>query len=117
MTGLIDFYFACRDSLAYDLAICLNAWCFESDFSFNITKARRLVMGYAGERPLGEAEVAALPLLARGAAMRFLLTRIYDWLNTPDGALVTPKDPMEYMAKLRFHERVRSASEYGLDVT
>lgn len=117
LTGLIDFYFACRDFLAYDLAICLNAWCFESDYSFNITKARRLVTGYAGERPLDEAEVAALPLLARGAAMRFLLTRIYDWLNTPSGALVTPKDPMEYMAKLRFHERVRSASEYGLDVT
>ena len=116
LTGLIDFYFACRDFLAYDLAICLNAWCFEADFSFNVTKARRLVMEYARVRPLDAAEVAALPLLARGAAMRFLLTRLYDWLNTPPGALVTPKDPLEYVAKLRFHDRVESAAAYGLDV-
>ena len=116
LTGLIDFYFACRDFLVYDLAVCLNAWCFEADYSFNITKARRLVMEYARVRPMDQNEIAALPLLARGAAMRFLLTRLYDWLNTPPGALVTPKDPMEYVAKLRFHERVQSAGEYGLDV-
>ena len=116
LTGLIDFYFACRDTLAYDLGICLNAWCFEADYSFNVTKARRLVMEYDRVRPLDAAEVAALPLLARGAAMRFLLTRLYDWLNTPPGALVTPKNPMEYVAKLRFHERVASAAEYGLDL-
>tara|TARA_R110002073_G_scaffold19555_16_gene71476 strand:+ start:429 stop:1397 length:969 start_codon:yes stop_codon:yes gene_type:complete len=116
LTGLIDFYFACRDFLVYDLAICLNAWCFEADYSFNVTKARRLVMEYARTRPLGADEVQALPLLARGAAMRFLVTRLYDWLNTPPGALVTPKDPLEYVAKLRFHERVASGAEYGLDV-
>jgi homoserine kinase type II len=116
LTGLIDFYFACRDFLVYDLAICLNAWCFEADCSFNVTKARRLVTGYQQVRPLDADEVRSLPLLARGAAMRFLLTRLYDWLNTPPGALVTPKDPMEYVAKLRFHERVESAAEYGLDV-
>ncbi len=116
LTGLIDFYFACTDILAYDLGICLNAWCFEDDTSFNITKARRLVQGYHKVRPLDDAEVRALPLLARGAAMRFLLTRLYDWLNTPPGAMVTPKNPLEYLAKLRFHERVQSAGEYGLDV-
>ncbi|PIW28293.1 MAG: homoserine kinase [Rhodospirillales bacterium CG15_BIG_FIL_POST_REV_8_21_14_020_66_15] len=116
LTGLIDFYFACRDFLAYDLAVCLNAWCFEADFSFNVTKARRLVGEYDRVRPLEAAEVAALPLLAKGAAMRFLLTRLYDWLNTPEGAFVTPKDPLEYVAKLRFHDRVASAAEYGLDV-
>lgn len=116
LSGLIDFYFACTDILAYDLGICLNAWCFEDDTSFNITKARRLVQGYHKVRPLDDAEVRALPLLARGAAMRFLLTRLYDWLNTPPGAMVTPKNPLEYLAKLRFHERVQSAGEYGLDV-
>jgi homoserine kinase type II len=115
LSGLIDFYFACTDILVYDLAICLNAWCFEPTGEFNITKARRLLSGYAAARPLIPAEVAALPLLARGAALRFLLTRLYDWLNQVDGALVKPKDPLEYLAKLRFHQRVRGVGEYGLD--
>lgn len=115
LSGLIDFYFACTDALAYDLAVCLNAWCFESGAEFNITKARRLVRAYNGVRPLGADEIAALPTLARGAALRFLLTRLYDWLNQVDGALVKPKDPLEYRAKLRFHQRVRSARDYGLD--
>jgi homoserine kinase type II len=114
LSGVIDFYFACNDLLAYDIAICLNAWCFEPDRSFNVTKARALVGAYQRVRPLSPAERAALPLLARGAAMRFLLTRLYDWLHTPPGALVKRKDPLEYLTKLRFHRGVRDAGDYGL---
>ncbi len=112
---MIDFYFACTDALAYDLAVCLNAWCFEPDGSFNLTKGQALLSGYrpaAGARR--QAEIEALPLLARGAALRFLLTRLVDWLNVPPGALVRPKDPIEYLRKLRFHARVTNAAEYGL---
>lgn len=115
LSGLIDFYFACNDAFAYDLGICLNAWCFEGDGSFNITKARALLQAYAAKRPLTKDEFDALPLLARGSAMRFLLTRLYDWLNTPVGALVKPKNPIEYLRRLRFHRDVASPSAYGLD--
>ena len=115
LSGLIDFYFACNDFFAYDLAICLNAWCFEVDGDFNITKARHLLRAYRKLRPFSEAELAALPLLCRGAAMRFMLTRLYDWLNAPHDALVSPKDPLEYLRKLRFHRGVSSPGEYGLD--
>ncbi len=115
LSGLIDFYFACTDFLAYDIGVCLNAWCFENDGSFNITKARRLIDGYRSVRRLDAAEVDALPVLSRGAAMRFLLTRLYDWLHTPADAFVTPKDPMEYVRKLRFHRQVRGVAAYGLD--
>jgi homoserine kinase type II len=114
ISGLIDFYFACNDMLAYDVAVCLNAWCFESDGSFNITKARALLQAYESVRLLTEAEFELLPTLARGAALRFLLTRTYDWLNTDANALVKTKDPNEYLRKLRFHQRVKSAREYGL---
>jgi len=117
LSGLIDFYFACNDLFAYDIAICLNAWCFEPDNSFNVTKASRLLTGYNEIRPLSEAERLALPILCRGSALRFLLTRLYDWLNVPSGALVTPKDPSEYIEKLRFHRHVKSPSEYGIDLT
>ena len=115
VSGIIDFYFACTDALAYDLAIALNAWCFEPDGAFNVTKARRLTAAYDARRPLTPAERQALPLLARGAALRFLLTRLYDWLNTPPNALVTPKNPMEYLQKLRFHRAVPGPAGYGLD--
>ena len=115
LTGLIDFYFACTDFFAYDLAVCLNAWCFEPDGAFNITKARLLLQSYSSVRPLEAAELNALPVLARGAAIRFLLTRLYDWLNCPDGAMVKPKNPIEYLRKLRFHQAVKTPSEYGLD--
>jgi homoserine kinase type II len=115
LSGLIDFYFACTDTLAYDVVICLNAWCFEQDHSYNITKGRALLRGYNAVRPLSEAEYAALPVLARGAAMRFLLTRLVDWLAVPNGALVKPKDPLEYFRKLRFHQSVKSAHDYGFD--
>ena len=114
LSGLIDFYFACTDTLAYDVAICLNAWCFESDHSYNVTKGRGLLQAYAKARPLTAAELAALPLLARGAALRFLLTRLADWLDVPPGALVRPKDPLEYFRKLRFHQAVASVRDYGI---
>jgi len=114
LSGLIDFYFACNDALAYDIAVCLNAWCFEKDNSFNLTKGQALLRGYESVRPLDAAERAAMPTLARGAAMRFLLTRAYDWLNTPKDALVSPKNPMEYVRRLRFHQSVRSIADYGL---
>ena len=114
VSGLIDFYFACTDFLAYDLAICLNAWCFEADGSYNVTKARAMAGGYAARRPLAAAERAALPALLRGGAVRFLLTRLYDWLHRPEGALVTPKNPLEYWRKLRFHQRVKKPGELGL---
>jgi homoserine kinase type II len=116
LSGLIDFYFACTDTLAYDVAICLNAWCFEPDHAYNITKGRALLAAYARTRALSAAEWAALPLLARGAATRFLLTRLNDWLDVPPGALVRPKDPLEYFRKLRFHQAVKSVSDYGVDV-
>lgn len=115
LSGIIDFYFACNDFFAYDLAICLNAWCFESDNSFNVTKARLMLQAYRNERPLAADELEALPLLARGSALRFLLTRLYDLLHHPAGALVKPKDPMEYWKKLSFHQHVRGPSAYGLD--
>ena len=115
LTGVLDFYFACDDMLAYDIAICLNAWCFETDMSFNVTNARALLTGYRSVRPLDSAEIDALPLLARGAALRFLLTRLHDWLIVPDGALVVPKDPLEFYKKLRFHRSVRDAGAYGID--
>jgi len=114
LSGLIDFYFACTDTLVYDAAICLNAWCFEADHSYNVTKGRALLTNYARTRPLSAAEWEELPLLARGAALRFLLTRLVDWLNVPPGALVRPKDPIEYLRKLRFHQKVESVRDYGM---
>jgi homoserine kinase type II len=115
LSGLIDFYFACTDMLAYDLAVCLNAWCFEPDHSYNVTKGRAMLQAYAQVRALAADEREALPILARGAALRFLLTRLVDWLAVPDGALVRPKDPLEYFRKLRFHQSLKSVREYGLD--
>jgi homoserine kinase type II len=114
VTGVIDFYFACTDQWAYDLVICLNAWCFEPDGAWNAGKAALLLDAYQAIRPLTPAERAALPALARGAALRFLLTRLYDWLNRPPGALVRPKDPLEYLGKLRFHRAIAGPEDYGL---
>ncbi|NSZ62149.1 homoserine kinase [Agrobacterium tumefaciens] len=114
LSGLIDFYFACNDLLAYDVSICLNAWCFEKDGAYNVTKGKALLEGYQSVRPLSEAELDALPLLARGSALRFFLTRLYDWLTTPAGALVVKKDPLEYLRKLRFHRSIGHVAEYGL---
>ena len=114
VSGLIDFPFSCNDILAYDVAICLNAWCFEPDHSFNVTKARALLSAYGRGRKLCAAEERALPLLARGAALRFLLTRLVDSLDVRAGALVKPKDPLEYVRKLRFHQSVAGVRDYGL---
>jgi homoserine kinase type II len=116
LSGIIDFYFACTDQLAYDVAICLNAWCFEKDGSFNLTKGRALLSAYNAVRPLSAEEAQALPILARGSAVRFMLTRLYDWLNTPAGSLVVKKDPLEYLRKLRFHQKVSGPADYGLSV-
>jgi homoserine kinase type II len=113
-SGIIDFYFACNDAFAYEVAICLNAWCFEPDCSFNMTKGMALLAGYERVRRLQQRERDALPILARGSALRFLLTRLVDWLNVPPGALVKPKNPIEYLRKLRFHQKVASAREFGL---
>jgi homoserine kinase type II len=117
LSGLIDFYFACNDFWAYDLAVCLNAWCFEPDLAFNATKARALLAAYQNLRPLNSAEYEAFPTLARGAALRFLLTRAHDWLHTDPGALVKPHDPNAYVRRLRFHQEVTSPAEYGLERT
>jgi len=114
LSALIDFYFACNDALSYDIAVTLNAWCFEADHAFNITKGRALLRGYQSVRPLASAEREALPLLARGAALRFLLTRAYDWLHTPRDALVRPHDPIEYLRRVKFHRSIRTPGEYGL---
>lgn len=115
LSGLIDFYFACDDALAYDIAVSLNAWCFEPNSHFNATKGRALLKGYDSVRKLSETERNALPVLARGAAMRFLLTRSYDWLNTPADALVARKDPIDYVRRLRFHQSVQSIGDYGFE--
>jgi len=114
-SGMIDFYFACHDIFAYDLAICMNAWCFERDGDFNVTKTRLMLSNYRKVRDFSKEEVEALPLIARGAALRFLLTRLYDWVNTPKDALVKPKDPLEYYKILKFHQSIRSAGAYGLE--
>jgi homoserine kinase type II len=114
LSGFIDFYFACHDILLYDLAICMNAWCFEPDNAFNITKAQNLFQAYQNIRPLQELEKQSLPVLARAGALRFLLTRLYDWFATPDQALVQRKDPSEYLKKLQFHQSVNHFQDYGL---
>ena len=116
LSGLIDFYFACTDTLAYDVAICLNAWCFENDHSYNVTKGRALLASYNKTRPFSTEEWEKLPLLARGASVRFLLTRLVDWLDVPPGAMVRPKDPREYARKLRFHQKIKSSRDYGVSV-
>lgn len=115
LTGIIDFYFSCNDFYAYEIAICLNAWCFEdSNNEFNPTKAKYLLGSYNQERKFSNEEVEALPLLARASALRYLLTRLLDFYSHEDSDLILKKDPNEYISKLRFHQSVRKASEYGL---
>lgn len=114
LSGVIDFYFACNDTWMYDLTITMNAWCFENDGSFNVTKARHLLAGYQSVRRLTEQECKYLPVLARGASLRFLLTRLHDWLFTVENAVVTVKDPLEYLRKLQFHQSIRGYAAYGL---
>ncbi|MEQ1615715.1 MAG: homoserine kinase, partial [Hyphomicrobiaceae bacterium] len=118
LSGLIDFYFACNDLFAYDVAVCLNAWCFRPDVTFDRDKGAALIAGYQSVRPLTAPERAALPTLAQGAALRFLLTRAHDWVHTPAGALVVKHDPVPYLERLKFHAAVAatgSAQTYGLE--
>lgn len=112
ITGLIDFYFGCTDTLVYDLAVCINAWCFDANHEFEAAKAKRLVEMYDIERKLSPAEMDALPVLCRGAALRFLLTRLYDWLNPVAGAVVRPKDPTDYVKRLKFHQTIQDTASY-----
>lgn len=118
LSGLIDFYFACNDALAYDVAVCLNAWCFRDDLTFDLEKGAALLAGYQSVRRLTAAERDSLPTLCRGAALRFLLTRAYDWVNTPAGAMVVKHDPIPYLERLLHHARIADAgsgADYGLD--
>jgi len=112
--GVIDFYFACTDALAYDLAVCLNAWAFDPrGHAYDPAKGAALIEGYESVRRLTADEEAALPLLARGAALRFFLTRLIDWSDTPPDALVKPHDPLDYARRLEFHRNTANASDYG----
>jgi homoserine kinase type II len=113
LTGVIDFYFACMDALAYDLAVCLNAWCFDGP-RYNLERGRTMIAAYESVRALSALEREMLPTLVRGAALRFFATRLTDWAATPAGATVTPKDPLEYADKLAFHRSVRGAADYGV---
>lgn len=115
LSGLIDFYFACNDALALDVTICLNAWCFDRGHRFDLEKGKALLAGYQNQRPLTSGEREVLPILARGAATRFLLTRSYDWLHASKDALVRPHNPADYIERLKFHRTIKDASEYGLE--
>lgn len=114
LSGVIDFYFACNDALAYELAVCLNAWCFDNAGLFQPDRAKNLIAGYHAKRPLKSDEIKALPTLARGAALRFLLTRLYDWLNHPPGAFVSPKDPRDYLNRLSFFQSIDDPAQLGI---
>lgn len=105
ISGIIDYYFACTDFVAYDLAIALNAWCFDENHQLDTQKSTALISAYQKIRPLSDAEQEAFPILCRGAAVRFLSTRLYDWLHPVPGAIVSPKDPDEYWQKLCFHQQ------------
>ena len=114
VSGIIDFYFSCNDFFAYDIAICLNSLCFENQSTFNVTKAKNFIKGYNSVRELNQKEKNYLPILARGAAMRFLITRVYDYLKQTnlDGAIFRTKDPIEYLKRLEFHNNVKSYEDY-----
>jgi homoserine kinase type II len=114
LTGVIDFYFACNEFWMYDLAIVLNAWCFDAKYNFLPGHARALFDAYRAVRPVTPEEIRALPALARGAALRFLLTRAHDLIFHPPDALVTPKDPKEYLAKLTYFRAHGEPGELGL---
>ena len=115
LSGIIDFYFSCYDFYAFEIAICLNALCFEGkneNLSFNVTKAKKFIDGYSSVRKLSEMEKQSLKILCQGAAIRFLLTRVFDYLNLTEGALVKTKDPIEYLKRLEFHNNVKNYQDY-----
>jgi homoserine kinase type II len=115
LSGIIDYYFSCNDFYAFEIAICLNALCFEGmkeNLSFNVTKAKKLIDGYSSIRKLTKNEKNSFKILCKGAALRFLLTRVFDYLNLTEGAIVKIKDPLEYLKRLEFHDSVKDYSEY-----
>ena len=115
LSGIIDFYFSCNDYFAYEIAICINAWCFEENSNeFNISKAKKLLSSYNEVRALTDDEIESLPLLSRTAALRFLLTRLVDFYQETGDSLLEKKDPKEYLKKLNFHQSVLNSNEYGL---
>ena len=119
LTGIIDFYFSCYDFYAFEIAICINALCFEGqkeNLSFNVTKAKKFIDGYTSIRKLSEEEKNSLKILCQGAAMRFLLTRVFDYLNLIKGAMVKIKDPIEYLKRLEFHNKVKNYHDYFFDI-
>ena len=112
VSGIIDFYFACNDFFAYEIAICINSLCFDNNSTFNMTKAKNLIDGYTYIRTLSEDEKKYLPILSMGAAMRFFLTRLYDFYHTDNKADVKIKDPFEYLKKIEFHSTIKNFNEY-----
>ena len=112
VSGIIDFYFACNDFFAYEIAICINSLCFDNNTTFNMTKAKNLIDGYTSIRTLSEDEKKYLPILSMGAAMRFFLTRLYDFYHTDNKADVKIKDPFEYLKKIEFHSTIKNFNEY-----
>ncbi len=112
VSGIIDFYFACNDFFAYEIAICINSICFDNNSTFNMTKAKNLIDGYSSVRTLSEDEKKYLPILSMGAAMRFFLTRLYDFYHTDNKADVKIKDPFEYFKKIEFHSTIKNFNEY-----
>lgn len=114
ISGFIDFYFSCTDFFAYDLAIAVNAWCFDRKGGFVRDNAVNIMKAYQARRPLSDAEKKAFPILLRGAALRFLMTRLHDWLNQDPDALVTVKNPLEYRDIILFHQREYNPRDYGL---
>ena len=114
-SGIIDFYFSCEDFFAFEIAICFNALCFDGakeNLSFNVTKAKNFIDGYSSIRKLSELERQSIKVLSQGAALRFLLTRVFDSLNTVDGAIVKVKDPIEYLKRLEFHKNSKNYEDY-----
>lgn len=115
LSGIIDFYFGCTDYFSYDLMLAMNSWCFDRQGVLDTSKAAALLSQYNHARPFTKSEMKALPIFGRGAAMRIIATRLYDWLNPAPGALVKAKDPMEHVRILRFHQKAESAAAYGFD--
>ena len=114
-SGIIDFYFSCEDFFSFEIAICFNALCFDGvkeNLSFNVTKAKNFVDGYSSIRKLTDQEKQSIKVLSQGAALRFLLTRVFDALNTIEGAIVKIKDPIEYLKRLDFHKNAKNYEDY-----
>ena len=117
-SGFIDFYFSCEDFYAFEIAICFNALCFDglkNNLSFNVTKAKNFIDGYSSVRKLTNKELNNIKVLSQGAALRFLLTRVFDALNKVEGAIVKIKDPMEYLKRLEFHKSAKNHEDYSFN--